>query len=167
MMLEPEQRKIKNYWKLYQEYSGIQLADKPMPEAWGFGDSPEMADELGRLVISGDKRATCSLFIEYEMGGEELPEPGQFSIILDGRDAPICIIETTGVEIKQFDQVDANFAFEEGEGDRSLEFWREAHQRFFRRQCEQMDLAFHEKMTVVCERFRVIFPPDVIAGDRG
>jgi uncharacterized protein YhfF len=33
---------------------------RPMPPAWGFGDGPEMADELGELVVRGIKQATCS-----------------------------------------------------------------------------------------------------------
>lgn len=150
---------IKNYWKAFEGYSDAQLENEPIPEAWGFGDSPESADELGQLVVVGTKRATSSLFIEYEVGGDTFPKPGQLSIILDGRGEPLCIIETTGVEIKQFDQVDADFAFKEGAGDRSLAFWREVHRRFFIRRCKKMNQEFHEKMLVVCEQFRVIFPP--------
>jgi uncharacterized protein YhfF len=34
---------------------------------------------------------------------------------------------------RRFDEVDEAFAHDEGEGDRSLQYWREAHQRYFTR----------------------------------
>jgi uncharacterized protein YhfF len=37
------------------------------------------------------------------------------------------------VSSRRFDVVDAAFAFEEGEGDRSLAYWRSALQRYFTR----------------------------------
>lgn len=95
-------------------------------EAEAFGDSPEMADELGALVTSGTKTATCSALREYEAEGEPLPEPGAKCVVLDGRGAPLCVIETVEVEIRPYNEVDARFVREEGKGDRSLEHWRES-----------------------------------------
>ena len=130
---------------------------RPMPPAWGFGDGPEMADELGRLVYEGTKQATCSSLWEIEHDGEPIPQPGDLSIILDGRGDPICIIETTEVEIKPFDTVDAGFAFDEGEGDRSLSYWRAVHWRFFSRTLATIGRAPDWTMPVVCERFHVVW----------
>jgi len=62
-----------------------------------------------------------------------LPETGLKTIVLDGNGDPRCIVETTEVEVRPYGEVDAQFAYEEGEGDRSLEYWREAHWRFFSR----------------------------------
>ena len=98
-----------------------------------FGDSPQMADKLGALVVSGTKTATCSAFWEWEAEGSTLPEIGQKSIVLGGNGDPLCIIETTEVKVRPYNEVDARFACEEGERDRSLEYWREAHRRFFSR----------------------------------
>jgi uncharacterized protein YhfF len=130
---------------------------RPMPPAWGFGDGPEMADELGELVCRGIKQATCSSLWEMQHDGEAVPQPGDLSIILDGRGDPICIIETTEVEVKPFDAVDADFAFDEGEGDRSLTTWRAVHRRFFSRTLKAIGRAPEETMPVVCERFRVVW----------
>jgi uncharacterized protein YhfF len=116
-----------------------------------------MADDLGGLVVRGVKTATCSLYWEYEAGLEVLPEAGGLSIILDGRGDPLCLIETTSVEIKPFNTVDAQFAYDEGEGDRSLEYWRQAHRRFFGRTCADFGRELSEDMPVVCERFKVLF----------
>jgi uncharacterized protein YhfF len=128
-----------------------------MPPAWGFGDGPEMAGDLGRLVYEGTKTATCSSLWEMEHDGEPVPRPGDLSIILDGLDNPLCIIETTEVEVKPFDAVDNAFAYDEGEGDRSLAHWRAVHWRFFSRSLQAIGRAPEETMPLVCERFRVVW----------
>ncbi len=129
-----------------------------MPPAWGFGNTPEMADELGALVQSGTKTATCSLMWEFEHEGDPIPQVGVLSIILDGDDNPLCIIETVEVEVRAMNTVDEKFAYDEGEGDRSLAYWREAHWRFFSKICATMKRKPSEDMPLVCERFRVIYP---------
>jgi uncharacterized protein YhfF len=122
-----------------------------------FGDSPQLADELGRLVVSGIKTATSSALSTWEAEGSLLPQPGLISIILDGRDQPICIIETTEVYVCRFNSVDEEFAHDEGEGDLSLAYWRDAHKSFFTRQLAKIGKEFSEKTPLVCERFQVIY----------
>ena len=98
--------------------------------AWGFGYRPEMATELGLLVRDGPKRATASLR-RTTTAGEPMPAAGDCSVILDGDGAPLCVIRTTAVEVRRFGDVDEEFAWTEGEGDRSLAYWRDAHIEFF------------------------------------
>ena len=69
----------------------------------------------------------------------------------DGRGEPRCIIESLEVSYRRYNEVDAAFAHEEGEGDRSLAYWREAHRRYFGRQGK-----FSEDMMLMCERFRLV-----------
>ena len=71
--------------------------------------------------------------------------------MLDGRGEPRCVIESTEVSYRRFDQVDAAFARDEGEGDRSLAHWRDAHRRYFGRLGK-----FHDDMMLMCERFRLV-----------
>ena len=126
--------------------------------AWAFGDSPELADELVALVLAGTKTATASLAQAYEPESEEpLPRPGDLSVILDGDGQPVCIIETTEIRVLPFGQVDPQFAYDEGEGDRSLDYWRDAHTRFFTRECRQYGCTVTDDLPVVCERFRVVY----------
>jgi molybdenum cofactor guanylyltransferase len=122
--------------------------------AWGFGSDPETATELGLLVRDGPKRATASLRSAYEPG-EALPAEGELSVILDGAGAPLCVIRTTGVEIRRFGDVDEEFAWTEGEGDRSLAHWRRAHVEFFASQ--GVDVSDDDE--VVLERFELLWPP--------
>ena len=149
---------VEKYW---QDFLATLPDDEPQPteyEAWGFGDSPEMADGLGDLVVRGIKHATASLAWEYEADGDPIPQAGDYSVILDGQDNPICIIQTTDIQIKPFNEVDPEFAAAEGEGDRSLRYWREAHWEFFSRSCKRIGKPIDENMPVVCERFKVVYP---------
>ena len=148
--------KIRMFWNSYRVERS---AEAELGDVFAFGDSPAMANELGELVRIGDKVATASLLWEYEADAEAIPKVGQLSIVTDGAGEPLCIIETTEVEIRQFNQVDAEFAYDEGEGDRTLESWRAGHRDFFGRVCATIGREPSEDMPVVCERFSLIFPP--------
>jgi uncharacterized protein YhfF len=114
--------------------------------SFAFGDSPALADELLELVMKGTKTATSSTEDEPNISSS-----GERWVVLDGRGDPRCVIETTEVTFRRFDEVDAAFAFDEGEGDRSLGYWREAHRRYFGRLGR-----FREDMMLMCERFRLV-----------
>jgi uncharacterized protein YhfF len=125
--------------------------------AEGWGDSPVMADELGALVVQGTKTATCSALWEWEAEGNPIPQAGMITIALDGRGEPLCIVETVEVTVRNYNAVDADFAREEGEGDLSLNYWREEHRNYFSRVLKKVGKEFSEEMPLVCERFRVIY----------
>lgn len=131
---------------------------EPPVNRYGFGDSAEMADELGELVRQGVKDGTTSLMWEHEVDGEPIPLVGEVAVILNGKGEPLCIVETTQVDVMPFNEVDEQFAYDEGEGDRSLAYWRRAHEEFFGRVCEAIGRTPEETMPVVCERFRLIYP---------
>jgi uncharacterized protein YhfF len=114
--------------------------------SFAFGDGPELADKLLDLVIKGLKTATCSTEDEPNTSTS-----GERWIVLDGRGEPACVIETIEVTYRRFPEVDAAFAYEEGEGDRSLDYWRQAHRTYFGRQGK-----FREDMMLMCERFRLV-----------
>jgi uncharacterized protein YhfF len=153
-----DDNRIEVYW---QGYLATLPADSPIHDeeymAEGWGDSPRLADELGALIVAGTKTATCSALWEYETEREPLPESGVKIIVLDGNGDPLCIVETTEVEVRSYGEVDAQFAYEEGEGDRSLEYWRDAHWRFFSRTLPEIGREPSMDMPLVCERFRVIY----------
>ena len=152
-------RNIEAFWQDYLDTLPVDsLKPQTLPEAWYFGDSAKMAVELGELVQQGIKIATCSLLWEYEYDGDPIPRADELSIIIDYDWNPLCIIETTEVEIKPYNEVDAQFAYDEGEGDRSLQYWRDAHWRFFSRSCQRIGREISETMPLICERFRVIYP---------
>ena len=127
------------------------------PKIGNFGDSPELSQELLALVREGRKAATASLVWEWEAEGQTLPVPGDVEIVLDWDQNPVMIIEYTTVDVKPFSEVTADFAFDEGEGDRSLASWRKGHWAFFTRACAALGKAPAEDMPIVCTRFRVLY----------
>lgn len=151
------QETIETYW---QTFLASLPSDSPYRTrtyiAEGWGDSSALADELGELIVQGTKTATCSALWEWETKGEPIPEAGLITIALDGREKPLCIVETIEVTIRKYNEVNANFAREEGEGDLSLDYWRQAHRNYFSRVLRKIGKEFSEEMPLVCERFRVI-----------
>ncbi len=123
-------------------------------QAWSFGSVP---DKLAALVLQGDKRATTSLLCLY--GAEPVPNAGDISIILNSEDSPVCIIETTKVTVMPFCEVPAEFAFREGEGDKSLSYWQQVHREVFSFELSEMNRQFTDDMPVVCEEFEVVYRP--------
>jgi uncharacterized protein YhfF len=149
---------VESYW---QEFLSILPPDSPYHTktyiAEGWGDSPEMADELGELIARGIKTATCSALWEWEAEGKPIPQEGLLTVVLDGGGEPLCIVETTEVTVRQYNEVDSDFAQAEGEGDFSLEYWREAHRSFFSRLLPGLGKEFSEDMPLACERFQLIY----------
>jgi uncharacterized protein YhfF len=78
----------------------------------------------------------------------------------------LCLIETTEVRVVPYDQVDAQFAFEEGEDDRTLESWRREHWKFFSRYLVKLDRQPAMDMPLVCERFRLVITPTDLKPDK-
>lgn len=115
-----------------------------------FGDSPELADELLALVLSGRKTATCGALRDYG-GAEPVPVVGRRDVVLDGSGRRAAVIETVEAIVRRFDEVDADFARDEGEGDLSYEYWRDAHRAYFER-----NGGYSPDMKLVCERFRLV-----------
>lgn len=124
-------------------------------ETFSFGDGPELADELAALVLAGTKTATC-----WAASDGGLTEVGKRMVVLSGSGRPLAVIETVELAQRRFDEVDAAFAHDEGEGDRSLAHWRRAHRAYFSRRGQ-----FAEDMPLCCERFRVV--ERIVAAEQG
>ncbi len=87
---------------------------------------------LAQLVIDGIKTATCSGHIFYELENESLPTTNDYSIILNSNDEPVAIIKTIEVTVTPMNEVSEEFAIAEGEGDRTYNYWRDTHVRFYK-----------------------------------
>ncbi len=150
----------KRYEPFWQAFAETQAVD-PTPrflEAFYFDVNEASANELAALVLAGRKRATASLLWAYEHDQEPLPKPGDLSIVTDYGGTPLCVIETTAVEVTPFEDVGAEFAATEGEGDGSLAYWRDVHDVYFAGECARIGRTPTPDMPVICERFRVIYP---------
>lgn len=128
-----------------------------VPEAWAFGATPEHANGLLNLVLKGIKTTTSSSMWDYEVSGETLPVEGEYSIILDGQGAARAVIQTTRLAVVPFNEVNADHAAGEGEGDRTLSHWRGVHERYWREHSEN-PRGFAPDMPVLCETFALVWP---------
>lgn len=122
----------------------------PGAQAWAFGDSPEMANALAALVVKGVKTATCCSLASFN-ADDATPGPGSYHIILNGQGAPVCVIRIVSLRLMRFSEVTEAFARKEGEGDLSLDYWREEHKAFFTREG-----VYADDMELVAEEFVVV-----------
>ncbi len=133
-------------------------AERRLYDVFRIGARPESADSGARLIMAGVKTSTSSLLWEYEENGMPAPEVGALSILLDSAAAPVCVVETVWVEVIPFDRVDAQFAHDYGEWDRTLATWRRNSWAYYEAYCERLTRTPRPNMPLVCERFRVIYP---------
>ena len=150
---------IETFWKSYLSTLSEEDQQKvPIFVVDQFADTPEAATKVGKLVRDGVKTTTSSLVWGLEHIGEPLPKVGDISLIIDGNGDPLCIIEVAEVEIKPFNAVDEQFAFEYGEGDRTLAFWLSDNWDFHSRWCTEIGREPSETMPIVFQRFRRLYP---------
>lgn len=156
--LRLEDKSVKNMWEKYLNSIGesIETTNKTY-DSWCFCDNKESADKLADLVCLGIKRGTTSLYELYELENEDIPEEGSYSIVTNWDGIAKCIIKNKKVYILPFKDVDSTLAYIEGEGDKSLEYWRKVHIEFFKRELSNIDKEFNEDMKVVFEEFEVVY----------
>ena len=149
---------IEAYWQRFlAEGTNRKTFSGRSRSAWHFCDNWKDADELVELVRAGTKRGTAGLEASYEAEKEDLPEPGDLSIILNWAGEPRCIIEALRVWSWPFDEVPQWFAEIEGEGDGSLDYWRWVHKEAFVREARELGIEFSGNSIVVCEEFTVVY----------
>lgn len=151
---------IQDTWSRFLSETGRD-PKTPCLEAFYFGDSQALADELLELVLSGRKRATTSSVLTFKALGLSLPEPGSLSLVTDFAGHPRCVIETTAVTCLTFKDMTFELAKREGE-DSCLETWIEGHRRFFQAEAQTCGYTFTEDLPILFEDFRVIYPPELV-----
>lgn len=123
-------------------------------EAWSFSEAP---DKLAGLVLQKIKTATCSAYDLYQINHEPLPKAGDYSIILNSKEEAVCIIQTTKVYVAEFKDVSDEQAYKEGEGDRTLAYWRKVHESFLINELASVNKTFSQNTKVLCEEFEVVY----------
>jgi uncharacterized protein YhfF len=141
---------VQTFWDkfcLENQLNGIQYK-----EAFQFGVDPDL---LAQLVVEGKKTATTSGYIFYELENEDLPQVGEYSIVLNSKDEPVAVIRTESVEVLPMNEVSEEFVLAEGEGD--YKTWWDAHEKFFTEILKEYNKEFSPDMLVVCERFKTVY----------
>ncbi len=140
------------YFSQLKQKLGLEV-DAKLQAAYQYG---VQADELAQLVIRGIKTATTSGYDLYREN-EPLPQVGAYDLILDSKNLPVALIQVDEVQIVPYLSVDEEHAFREGEGDRTLAYWRRVHDEFFKK-----DYALEGKIFIphtakmVLEKFHLV-----------
>lgn len=122
-----------------------------------FCSDEENANICANLIRTGVKTATCSMKHWYENGLEPMPSVGHLQVVTDWYGNPTSIIEIIDVSECRFSEVTEEFAKAEGEGDKSLKWWRKAHWDYFTKECNELGIEPSENLPLVLERFKVVY----------
>jgi len=146
---------VENIWKDFLNEHPENL-NKATPFSFYFCDNEKDANECADLVIKGIKQATATSMWWYEKNNESLPNIGSQYIVTDWSGTAKAIIQTTKVEQIPYSEITAAFAQTEGEGDKSLAYWKRVHKAYYTREMEPYGDEFSEDMIIVCEYFETI-----------
>ncbi|WP_299835235.1 ASCH domain-containing protein [uncultured Tenacibaculum sp.] len=130
---------------------------KETPLSFYFCDNKKDANECAELVVKGIKKATATSLWWYKKNNEQLPKVGDQYIVTDWNGNAKAIIETTKVEQVPYNKITPEFAKTEGEGDKSLDYWKRVHEAYYKREMEPHGDKFDENMIIVCEYFKTIY----------
>ena len=147
---------IAAFWAEYCLAAGLPAAT-PF-QSWHFGDTPALAHELVELVLHGPKRATATLAVSAERDPQAAPVADGYNVVSEFDGTPRAVIRSTWMDRRPLRDVDAAFAWDEGEGDRTLADWMDGHRRFFVRECGGLGIPFRDDLPVVLERFELLYP---------
>ncbi len=147
---------IEPFWLEYQRACKVKV---PGFAAAALGETRSVADEHADLVVRGIKRAHATLKRDFEKELDPLPQIGDHLVVLDGAGTPRAIVRTTHVELRYFNQIDDEFAFDAGEGDLTLRWWLTAHRQDFAERGEREGFEVHEQIELVLEWFEMVWPP--------
>lgn len=155
------------FWREYVDSgAAIDGAERWLYGAHRLGDDTaednNRADDLALLVTRGIKTATCALLWGYEASHTPLPQVGALSIIENGRDEPVCIMQTTEMQTRPFRDIDTRFAYDNAEWDRSIKTWRLEYWQRFSDACDALGRTPVHTMPVICQRFRVLHPRGIV-----
>ncbi|MEG1453313.1 ASCH domain-containing protein [Brevundimonas sp.] len=139
---------------LWDRYRALHPDAPEQPyESFHFCDNQPDADICADLVARGIKRATAASVEELKLIDIRPARVGDVSVVTTWDGEAVAIIETTEIEVRRLGDVDEAFALREGEGDKTLAWWRSAHEAYYRRVLEGTGIAVDDELLIVCEHF--------------
>ena len=147
---------IELFWENFIN-DNITYLNVKIPESFYFCDNEKDANDCAKLVVKNIKQATAPSLWSFEINNEKLPRKGDLNIITNWNKVPQAIILTTKIELIKFSEITAKFAQKEGEGDKSLAYWRKVHKSYYKREMQGYKEGFSEDMNIVCQDFDTIY----------
>ena len=151
-----ENTSARNMWGDYLD-KHLEDAFHEAPEVIHFCDNETDANTCAELVKNGIKKATTDSLLGLQYRNEPLPKIGDFKVVTNWEGDAQCIIQLTSVTLKPYFSIDASYAQLEGEGDKSLEYWKKTHWDYYTRELEPFGRVPRESMILVCQEFERIF----------
>lgn len=124
---------------------------------WYFCDNEIDANECVTLVLNNIKTATSPSLWWFHANNESLPKAGDLNIVTNWNGEAQCIIQTTNVSITPFNEITDEYAAMEGEGDKTLAYWKQVHWPYYHRELANTCYTPSQNMPIVCETFKVVF----------
>jgi uncharacterized protein YhfF len=127
-------------------------------EVYQIGDTAEDADYGAQLILAGAKTTTSGLLWEYEQSGDAQPFVGALSLVENGQNEPVCVVETVWVaEIPLSAITDIDFIVGYGEWGETVESWQQRAWAYYAPHCRGLGLTPQRDMPMLCERFQVVY----------
>jgi uncharacterized protein YhfF len=146
----------RNMWGDYLDQH-LEDAFVDAPKTIHFCDNEKDANECLDLVMKNVKKATSPSLLGLQLRNERLPKIGEFFVITDWSGKAKCIVKTTAVKLKPYFSIDENYALKEGEGDKSLAYWKKTHWDYYTRELSEFNREPRESMIVICQEFEKVF----------
>ncbi|WP_314244713.1 ASCH domain-containing protein [Empedobacter tilapiae] len=144
------------YWRNFQE-NNIEYKKTSQPQSFYFCDNKKDADECAELVVKKIKQATSPSVWWFKKFNEPFPKVGDVAIVTNWKGNPKAIIRTTKVEIVKYKSITPEYALIEGEGDKTLEYWKKVHWIYYQNEMKEFNEFPTEDMEIVCEYFKIIW----------
>lgn len=147
---------VRKMWTEYHLSLGLPAPSEPIADS--FCNNEKETNELAGLVNRGIKRATASALWTCEKLKIKIPKIGDIFVVKDWSGNAVCIVKTIRVTVVPFNQITEEHAAIEGEGDRTLAYWRRVHLKFYKDEFKDLGLTFDESMPIIFEEFEKVFP---------
>lgn len=146
----------KNMWGDYLD-THLEHAFAEAPKIIQLGETEQSINRSVKLIKEGVKKATSYSLLGLQYRKEPLPKIGDFLVITDSNDKAQCIVRTTSVKLKPFFSITADYVELEGEGDKSLDYWKKKYWDYFLHELKLFGRVPRESMIVVCQTFEKVF----------
>lgn len=152
-------------WKHFIQMNS-KFRNRTRPQSWHFCDNKIDANECAELVVNNIKQATSTSMWWYETNDHAFPTIGDLSIITNWEKKAKAIIQTSKIEKVPFNKITREYAEIEGEGDKSLAYWKRVHWDYYTREMKEICQKPYNEMLIICEQFETIWTENMIVNKK-
>lgn len=147
---------LAEFWQQARVASNENLGNNYMVRR--IGGSAEAVDRILGNVLVGEKTGTVGLRWLFERLPDTEPSIGSYTVLIDSKDTPRAVIETTGLTEVTVGRMTQQHLEMDGRAPRPLQEWRSIHMPYWAKLLAPYGLAPDDRMPVVIERFRLVYP---------